>query len=394
MQTLGDVITAIRTKPIRKLLAEKRLSESYCKYEEIPLAMKNMAVSMEDSLFFQHSGFLWIGFVNAMLENLRQRRLVRGGSTITMQLAKNLYLSQERTLRRKFLEFLVTVYLEHRLSKEEILELYLNIIYYGNGIYGIRNACKYYFDEEPEELSINQAITLASLLPAPTWNNPCTTEGREHLYIWRDRVLADLCRRQILPEEDLGHFRCAPWNQVFSGSLDHTCQEKLYRRLQEGFSFWDYLKKLGWRGHVALWKIEASLLRKGRKGTVTKAPNGINLQLVFVDGPSANTKALLELLDRYGIKACFGMKSTLCDQWAEEIEKRGHCILKDNEKVKRCQETCGYRMTELSPWETYREVISGIKESGKSEIVLQDIWRMNNILVDRIILWGIRKGYF
>jgi len=104
----------------------------------------------------------------ALKDDIRAGRFLRGASTISMQLAKNLYLGKEKTLSRKVEEALLTMLLESKLSKRELMELYLNVIELGPGIYGVGEAARYYFDEDARELSLGQALYLASILPDPT----------------------------------------------------------------------------------------------------------------------------------------------------------------------------------------------------------------------------------
>lgn len=131
----------------------------------------------EDAGFFRHGGFAPWAIRDALLRNLREGRYVVGASTITMQLAKNLFLHREKTLARKVQEVLLTWWLESSLEKREILELYLNVIEYGPGIYGIRNAAWHYFARDPEELSPAEAAFLATILPAPKRFHASYDEG-------------------------------------------------------------------------------------------------------------------------------------------------------------------------------------------------------------------------
>ena len=121
----------------------------------------------EDASFFRHGGFAPWAIRDALVRNLREHRFVYGASTITMQLAKNLFLHREKTLARKVQEVLLTWWLEKALEKVDILELYLNVIEYGPSIYGIREAARHYFGRDPSEVSPAEAAFLASILPAP-----------------------------------------------------------------------------------------------------------------------------------------------------------------------------------------------------------------------------------
>lgn len=138
---------------------------------EITPYMETAVVVCEDSRFFSHHGFDDKAIGNSIGDNLRAGHFVRGASTISMQLAKNLYLSREKTLSRKLQEAVFTLLLEERLSKQDILELYLNVVEFGPGIYGIRDAAMHYFNAHPGELSLGQALYLGSILPAPKANH-------------------------------------------------------------------------------------------------------------------------------------------------------------------------------------------------------------------------------
>jgi hypothetical protein len=134
---------------------------------EITPYMETALVVCEDSRFFSHHGFDDKAIQGSIGDNLRAGHFVRGASTLTMQLAKNLYLGREKTLSRKLQEAVFTLLLEERLSKQDILELYLNVVEFGPGIYGIRDAAMHYFNAHPGELSLGQALYLGSVLPAP-----------------------------------------------------------------------------------------------------------------------------------------------------------------------------------------------------------------------------------
>ncbi len=129
--------------------------------------METAVLICEDGRFWKHAGFDQEAIENSLRENLRAGRFVRGASTLTMQLAKNLYLSREKTVTRKLQEAFLTMLLEQQLGKDRILELYLNVVEFGPGIYGIGAASHYYFASAPSQLSLGQALYLASILPNP-----------------------------------------------------------------------------------------------------------------------------------------------------------------------------------------------------------------------------------
>ena len=129
--------------------------------------MQVAVLTTEDGGFLHHRGFNRPSIRGALVADLKARRFVRGASTITMQLAKNLFLSRDKTLARKIEEVVLTDYLEQTFTKDEMLELYFNVIEFGPAVYGITNAAEYYFGRSPSELNLAECLFLASLLPAP-----------------------------------------------------------------------------------------------------------------------------------------------------------------------------------------------------------------------------------
>ncbi|MGH6760577.1 MAG: transglycosylase domain-containing protein [Phyllobacterium sp.] len=129
-------------------------------------------IAIEDRRYYSHFGFDPIGFARAMTTNLMSGRLVQGGSTITQQLAKNLFLTPDRTIERKVQEVLLALWLEHKYTKDQILEMYLNRVYLGSGSYGVAAASRRYFDKHARDVTLSQAALLAGLLKAPSRLSP------------------------------------------------------------------------------------------------------------------------------------------------------------------------------------------------------------------------------
>jgi penicillin-binding protein 1A len=144
----------------------------YVKLSEMADCVTKAVVAAEDAGFFSHTGISLKGITRALFKNIISRRIVQGGSTITQQLAKNLFLTSRKTLSRKIKEILFAIKIEKKLSKSEILELYLNQIYFGNGVYGIKSASRLYFGKEPRELNLTECAFLASLPRSPSLYNP------------------------------------------------------------------------------------------------------------------------------------------------------------------------------------------------------------------------------
>lgn len=154
--SIKDKINGIRSNP------------SYVKIDEIPKDYLNAVVSIEDKRFYEHFGVDIYSIGRALLSNLENKKIIGGGSTITQQLAKNLYFEQKKVLSRKVAEVFVSMDLEEEYTKDDILELYINIIYYGDGYYGIGKASNGYFLKEPKELDINEITLLAGIPNAPS----------------------------------------------------------------------------------------------------------------------------------------------------------------------------------------------------------------------------------
>jgi penicillin-binding protein 1A len=139
---------------------------------ELPRFVPQAVIAIEDRRFYHHFGIDPIGLARAVITNLRAGRVVQGGSTLTQQLAKNLFLKPERTLRRKLQEAVLAIWLESRFTKDEILQLYLNRVYFGAGAWGIEKAAQKYFGKSARDLNLGEAAILAGLLKAPARYNP------------------------------------------------------------------------------------------------------------------------------------------------------------------------------------------------------------------------------
>jgi monofunctional glycosyltransferase len=147
--------------------AAAELKHKWVDYDKISNHLKRAVVASEDSKFKHHEGFDWEGIEKAYEKNLKKGKLVAGGSTISQQLAKNLFLSSSRTPWRKAEEVVITLMLEKTLSKRRILEIYLNMIEWGNGVFGAEAAARHYFKTSAASLGKTQAAKLAAMVPNP-----------------------------------------------------------------------------------------------------------------------------------------------------------------------------------------------------------------------------------
>ncbi|PEA55897.1 peptidase [Bacillus pseudomycoides] len=163
------------------------------KRKDIPDVMVEAVVAVEDKKFYEHRGVYYSGIFHAIVKNITAGEVVAGGSTITQQLAKNVFLTQDRTFSRKFKEYFIAKKIERTYTKDEIVEMYLNQIYFGEGAWGIKKAAKTYFDKEVKELTIPEAATLAGLIKAPSMYSPFKDFNKS---ITRRNVVLSLMKEQ------------------------------------------------------------------------------------------------------------------------------------------------------------------------------------------------------
>ena len=142
-------------------------ARGFTRFKDVSPMMAKVLTTTEDGTFWRHGGLAFFAVKDALIDNLEQGRFYRGASTLTQQLVKNVFLIREKTIARKLQEMFIAWRMEHFLSKERILELYLNIVELGPGIYGIRKAARHYFGKSPDELDVVECAFLASLLPNP-----------------------------------------------------------------------------------------------------------------------------------------------------------------------------------------------------------------------------------
>jgi monofunctional biosynthetic peptidoglycan transglycosylase len=177
-----------------------KIQITWAPYDLISDDLKHAVVTAEDDMFYRHHGVDWAGTRAALIRDWELKRPAFGASTITQQLARNLYLSPSKNPLRKIKEMLIAKRLEETLGKRRILELYLNVAEWGRGIYGAEAASQAYFGKHASELTADEAVALAVVLPSPSKHNPAK-RGR---YVERNmrRVMGRMRKSGLLPEED------------------------------------------------------------------------------------------------------------------------------------------------------------------------------------------------
>lgn len=159
---------AIEEAGLDEMAASIQSSESFTPIDELPDLYLQAVVAVEDHRFYAHPGFDAIATARALVNDLKAGAIVEGGSTITQQLAKNLYFTQEKRLTRKAAEMFMAFHIEANYTKEEIFELYVNSIYFGSGCYDVASASQAYFGVEPSQMDANQCTLLAGIPNAPS----------------------------------------------------------------------------------------------------------------------------------------------------------------------------------------------------------------------------------
>ncbi len=192
-------------KLIHEFSIEKR---SMVPLEEIPVDLQNGVVAMEDRDFFKHAGFSVRGIARALFHDIMTGRAKQGGSTLTQQLSRGVFLTQQKKIIRKIREIVLAVQIEHRFSKPEILQLYLNEIYLGSGAYGVKAAAKRYFNKELDQLTTGEAAMLVGLIPSPGNYNPFANPQRAKAR--RNLVLQVMYEQGYISQDDLAKAKEEP----------------------------------------------------------------------------------------------------------------------------------------------------------------------------------------
>lgn len=177
-------------------------------FSEMPVSLRSAIVAIEDDRFYAHRGFNFRSLARAFAKNLIAGRIVEGGSTITQQLAKNLYLTQKRTITRKIREAILTIKLELRFSKQEILKMYLNTIYFGTGTYGVEVASQTYFGKRARDLTLSESALLAGLPRGPEIFSPFKNPDRARDR--RDTVLNRMAELGFITSAQVAEAKSAP----------------------------------------------------------------------------------------------------------------------------------------------------------------------------------------
>jgi 1A family penicillin-binding protein len=219
--TLPPEYTSIRVFDSQRRFAGRILPEKryWVSIDRIPVFLQRAVVAIEDSRFYEHEGIDVRGIARALVKDVVKGRLAEGGSTITQQLIKNKYLSGEKTIDRKLREARLAMEYERKYSKKQILEMYLNEIYYGNGAWGIAQAARLYFDKNPEALSDAECAMLAGVPKSPARYNPLGKPAR--VTGRRDQVLKRMVDLRMIAPRQQKELRAHPPSVVPTGQAPY-----------------------------------------------------------------------------------------------------------------------------------------------------------------------------
>ncbi len=204
-----DGAKSLAIERVQSELEDKRAPHPWTELKDVSREFLYSIVMSEDSTFFEHDGFNFEAMIDSLAEDLKQRKAAYGASTLTQQVAKNLFLTRQKALERKLKEVWLTRGLERHFSKNQILELYLNLAEMGPDIYGVGAAARHYFHKRPDEINAAEGAFIALMLPSPRKNHYIIFENanltkakRRHIH----RVLSDLLYSELITEDQYSDY--------------------------------------------------------------------------------------------------------------------------------------------------------------------------------------------
>ena len=278
----------------------KKRHRLYATYSEIPVYIVEGLIAMEDTKFFEHNGINPDAIARAVLKDIKARKFVEGGSTITQQLIKNMFLSRKKKLSRKLKEMILALKLEDKLSKEEILERYLNEIAYGNNYLGVKTAAEGYFRKDLSQLTLKESVMLVGIPNAPSYYNPLRhydrTIKRANLILHRLRTLGWITKGEY---EEAKAERPKVYKTSLTQNVAPYIVDEVVRRLSKKFAD---LKTAGYKIYTTIdldkQKIAKESIQKGRLNTIKKAggdtnSSDLNGAMVVVENSTGDILALV-----------------------------------------------------------------------------------------------------
>ena len=191
----------LEKQPLADKISDIKNNYYFVSIKEVPEEYINAIIAVEDHRYEKHGAIDIIGLARAVVTNVRNKGLQEGGSTITQQVAKNLYfISEENVVRRKMAELFMAIELENKYSKEDILEMYINTIYFGDGYYGIKAACQGYLNKEPKDMNLAESTMMAGIPNAPSVYAP--TANKELCKQRQKKVISSMVENKYITKEE------------------------------------------------------------------------------------------------------------------------------------------------------------------------------------------------
>jgi len=299
---LATRIYDVRGEVVAELFDENR---RYVPLKKIPPHVRGAFVAAEDKSFYSHQGFDVFSILRALVIDVVRGEIRQGGSTITQQLAKQLYTGSRRTVKRKVVELFIARELEKRYSKEEILERYLNHIYFGHGVYGIAAASQFYFKMKPEQLGYGESALLASLPSAPARYSPM-----KHPAAAMDRsrqIITAMAGEGLLSREEAGMYYVAFWKRYHGDMMLRAPSASVHGELSDKAPYFtDYIRKIlianygeerVYTGGLEVYTTLDLRMQKEARSAVREA---VRKQRIIAE---RHNRYLLRRLDRYMVQS-------------------------------------------------------------------------------------------
>ncbi len=286
--------------------------------EDAPDHLKKALIVTEDANFYSHIGIDFQGIIRAVKINLRLGEPIYGGSTISQQLIRSTFLTLEKTIKRKVREVILTLELERRYSKDQILEWYLNQVPFGPNLYGVQSASKAYFDKPAKELTVPEAACLAAMIQAPSYYSPYG-QNKEDLLKRKDYVLERLAQEHVIAKEEAEEYKK---EEILFSEISQSIKAPhfvfyILNQLYEKYGR-DYLEKEGLKVYTSLdWNLQKKAQKKVEEGVAnSKWANAHNGALVAIDSETGEVLSMVGSADWFGDpypEGCVSGKDCLFD---------------------------------------------------------------------------------
>ncbi|MCR5547076.1 MAG: penicillin-binding protein, partial [Lachnospiraceae bacterium] len=342
----GDVISYVK--------GEKDVY--YLTYDEIPLYAKQALISVEDKKFYSHHGVDYRAIVRAVWAMFRNGRVTQGASTITQQLARDVFLTQDRTWERKIEEIYIAVELEKKYTKEEILEFYINNIYFKNGYYGLEAASQGYFSKSAAELSLSQLAFLCAIPNNPSYYNPL--EHIDNTITRRNKILKNMLEDKMISEQS--------YNEATSETIELCMSEEIKNNYAETFTYYCATRALmELDGFSFKYDFSSEEQREAYNESYEEAYNENNAKL-FTGGYRIYTSLDLEMQETLQQSVDNGLArfKDVSEDGIYTLQSAAVCIDNNSGMVKaivggRSQDVVGYTLNRA--YQSYRQPGSSIK---------------------------------